>query len=1125
MRKKFTMLLAALLACVGAMHAEGLTVGQRYRLKNVASGLYMQNMGDNTNLKLQAEKYSVLQFFYLEEAEGGQYYLRTRHNGATRYVNASGWNGVVSSGKDTPYTISLVEGQTDVYTLNQTVSGYKGNLGVDGTNVGESLYCNKDTDTKCQWQFEAVEYPVAWTYDPEKTYRIKSEYSGLYMELVNPTQASGEGAFQFKNKSANAGQQFKFEAAEGEDAGKYYLKTVDGDNTYYVNASSWNFYAGADATTPFEIALVGDETAIYSLNQQVAAYTGFAGNTNDAVDGTKIYNNQGSLTKNTIWSFEEVKDVVVEITYIYKYGETELKRETVNAVVGAPYAINLPWGYATTLSGTVAEAGEITVDCTVDLPFEYAASIEEVTKWYYVQMKSNEKKFIQSVVNETENYIEWADAEKTEGETESYLWAFVGNIIDGFKMVNNATGTAIKSTGSGNPVLAAFDEATAWIPAQSDVAGDQYFCFQYPGGEYMNAQNGKVSHWDDNDQGSTFNVVEAETYTINYTYTYELDGNVHEVGTSSATVCVGCPYPAVSAPFGFATETPVGKVLADESRTLVCTDNLPFEYAATVEDIEYWYYMQMHSNNKMYIKRVENGLTWEDASVDEAAKGSYAWAFVGDPINGFKVVNFAAGVESALLSTGNNGDAVTLTVFADATPLFVKASSQNKVDFCLMPAGGHYLNATAGTVKHWGDPDAGSTIKVTEAVVTLDRELALLVEEYEALDIVGGVNPGEYSDATVQALDEAIALAKEVVVATEADIEALTNAYNALATNPVVAGLYRIVSAASAFTEAKGITCYAKDTYHGQRHYPGWANVNENDPLQYWVLEDAGEGKFNIKAAYEGNYLTTATSMTTEAKAAEFISLGRAQYNIKLSGDDKALHCNGWNWPGVTEAGLTKWDTGADEPSAWKLVAVTEEPEFTFDLNVSAAGYATLMLAYNATIPAGVTCNTVSVENGCAFLNAIEGNVLPAKTPVVVAAAPEKYTFASTTEAATVSAANELQGTLYPRLITPEVGTACYVLANKNNVVGLYKAALDESENTAFLNGANKVYLSATVETADAEAPAMFAFTRGEEGDDSTGIENVESDEELVIYDLAGRRVQKMEKGIYIVNGRKVVIK
>ena len=41
-----------------------------------------------------------------------------------------------------------------------------------------------------------------------------------------------------------------------------------------------------------------------------------------------------------------------------------------------------------------------------------------------------------------------------------------------------------------------------------------------------------------------------------------------------------------------------------------------------------------------------------------------------------------------------------------------------------------------------------------------------------------------------------------------------------------------------------------------------------------------------------------------------------------------------------------------------------------------------------------------------------------------------------------------------------------------------------------------------------------------------TGIENVEAETETVIYDLNGRRVTEMTKGgIYIVNGKKVVIK
>lgn len=43
--------------------------------------------------------------------------------------------------------------------------------------------------------------------------------------------------------------------------------------------------------------------------------------------------------------------------------------------------------------------------------------------------------------------------------------------------------------------------------------------------------------------------------------------------------------------------------------------------------------------------------------------------------------------------------------------------------------------------------------------------------------------------------------------------------------------------------------------------------------------------------------------------------------------------------------------------------------------------------------------------------------------------------------------------------------------------------------------------------------------------DDATGIKNINVNVEAVIYDIHGRRVSTMEKGIYIVNGRKVIVK
>ena len=63
-----------------------------------------------------------------------------------------------------------------------------------------------------------------------------------------------------------------------------------------------------------------------------------------------------------------------------------------------------------------------------------------------------------------------------------------------------------------------------------------------------------------------------------------------------------------------------------------------------------------------------------------------------------------------------------------------------------------------------------------------------------------------------------------------------------------------------------------------------------------------------------------------------------------------------------------------------------------------------------------------------------------------------------------------------------------------------------------------RVYLTAPNGAANA-----LSITRGE-----TGIEElstVNDQQSTVIYDLTGRKVETMDKGIYIVNGRKVVIK
>ena len=205
------------------------------------------------------------------------------------------------------------------------------------------------------------------------------------------------------------------------------------------------------------------------------------------------------------------------------------------------------------------------------------------------------------------------------------------------------------------------------------------------------------------------------------------------------------------------------------------------------------------------------------------------------------------------------------------------------------------------------------------------------------------------------------------------------------------------------------------------------------------------------------------------------------------------------------------WDD--DNGSSFKLTSYQEKT-----VTISEVDYSTLYLDYATYIPEDVEVYAVSsIEDGYVALEAVEG-VLPANTGVIIKNAGE-YIFKAA--GATGDATSQLQGSTTDTYVA---GNA-YVLAAKGGVVGLYKAMLNKDENgaegnTHFKNNAFKAYLPVA---EGADAPAMFTLGRGGVDEDATGIDQLISNGEVVIYDLAGRRVEKMEKGIYIVNGKKVV--
>ena len=194
--------------------------------------------------------------------------------------------------------------------------------------------------------------------------------------------------------------------------------------------------------------------------------------------------------------------------------------------------------------------------------------------------------------------------------------------------------------------------------------------------------------------------------------------------------------------------------------------------------------------------------------------------------------------------------------------------------------------------------------------------------------------------------------------------------------------------------------------------------------------------------------------------------------------------------------------------------------DFSHSMSIT-AGYATLYLGYPVAIPAGVEAYVVSELTSTHAIMAQVNDVIPANTGVILklakgTAATATYTFAYTDAEAAEIENNFLDGSIANRYVAAD---AC-VLSNGDNGIGLYGAILNKLDNTAFLNNANKAYLPAP---AGVNA-ASYSFNYG---GGTTAIENVEVENTVkVIYDLTGRRVEAITApGIYIVNGRKVLVK
>ena len=451
-----------------------------------------------------------------------------------------------------------------------------------------------------------------------------------------------------------------------------------------------------------------------------------------------------------------------------------------------------------------------------------------------------------------------------------------------------------------------------------------------------------------------------------------------------------------------------------------------------------------------------------------------------------------------------------------------------------------------------------------EETLPLAKEsLTTLAEETAQKDIKTNVGtaafqiPQALADAVTAAINNGTTVAEKADATLEevnAAIEALNSAvaaFNAPALNAPAAGdrFNVIINADGGSIDNMAWTCIYNEAASADGWYNlQWAHAADANYAQALIFTPTGEkNQYTISFIdAEGN-----TRYICTQKAAGYLDnggpSGRAD-RIRVTTDaSKALKVNIsttategiWNLNntehgqniGATNGG----DAGVFTSNSVCGLTLVKAEEAEVSLTVTEAGWATLILPFNAEVPDGLaayTCGEAeeTATEGEATLVLEEAATLAANTPYIIqGAADTYYSFSGYGLATQDTYGNSfMTGTLVEKAAADQ-GT--YVLQNQDGKVGFYLVG-DAQPKV----GAYRAYLNA--EAAPAGSNVQAFILKGIDGDGTTtGIDGTvaEADATVNVYNLNGILVRQnvkmsealdgLQKGIYIVNGTKKAVK
>ena len=230
------------------------------------------------------------------------------------------------------------------------------------------------------------------------------------------------------------------------------------------------------------------------------------------------------------------------------------------------------------------------------------------------------------------------------------------------------------------------------------------------------------------------------------------------------------------------------------------------------------------------------------------------------------------------------------------------------------------------------------------------------------------------------------------------------------------------------------------------------------------------------------------------------------------------------------EAGThTLWWRCGDSKGAWSEArSVTFESRSFYDYTVPASGVGTFSADVNLTLPDGLQAHFCTylkeVEEGLAIkIISIDGNVISANTGMLLSGeGGETYRLRYTSEAGATNETNKLVPVVESKHINAVDGDYTNFMMQGGKFVKI----LEEDESV--MMPAHRAYLPLlTSEVTNAKYIGIIW-----DDDTVTGLDGVPTDDNRenryadgTIYNLQGQKVDNPTRGIYIINGKKVVIK